>query len=59
MGLAKESGYQGDSCSMKRYCHICMNDDKAQVYDYLYEHGMKAGEDISIAGYDNMEISNT
>ena len=35
-----------------------MNDDMAAgVYDYLYEHGMKAGEDISMAGYDNMEIS--
>jgi LacI family transcriptional regulator len=35
-----------------------MNDDMAAgVYDYLHEHGMKAGEDISIAGYDNMEIS--
>jgi len=37
---------------------FCLNDDMAAgVYDYLYEHDMKAGEDISIAGYDNMEIS--
>ncbi len=37
---------------------FCMNDDMAVgVYDYLYEHGLKAGEDISIAGYDNVEIS--
>ena len=37
---------------------FCMNDEMAAgVYDYLYENGMKAGEDISIAGYDNMEIS--
>lgn len=37
---------------------FCLNDDMAAgVYDYLYEHGLRAGEDISIAGYDNMEIS--
>jgi len=37
---------------------FCMNDDMAAgVYDYMYEKGIKPGEDISIAGYDNMEIS--
>jgi len=37
---------------------FCLNDDMAAgVYDYLYEHDMKAGEDISVVGYDNMEIS--
>lgn len=37
---------------------FCMNDKMAAgVYDYLYEHNMKAGEHISVAGYDNMEVS--
>ncbi len=37
---------------------FCMNDTMAAgVYDYLEEHNLKAGEDISVAGYDNKEIS--
>ncbi|HEX2945532.1 MAG TPA: LacI family DNA-binding transcriptional regulator [Clostridia bacterium] len=37
---------------------FCMNDTMAAgVYDYLEEHGMKAGVDISVAGYDNKEVS--
>jgi LacI family transcriptional regulator len=37
---------------------FCMNDTMAAgVYDYLEEHGMKAGEDLSVAGYDNKEVS--
>lgn len=37
---------------------FCMNDTMAAgVYDYLEEHGMKAGKDISVAGYDNKEVS--
>ncbi len=37
---------------------FCMNDNMAAgVYDYLEEHNMKAGVDISVAGYDNKEIS--
>ena len=37
---------------------FCMNDDMAAgVYDYMYENGIRPGDDISIAGYDNMEIS--
>lgn len=27
------------------------------VYDYLEEHHMRAGEDVSVAGYDNQELS--
>ncbi|NLK87848.1 MAG: LacI family transcriptional regulator [Clostridiaceae bacterium] len=56
----RESGYQGCGQLLNEgvTAIFCMNDDMAAgVYDYLYEHGMKAGEDISIAGYDNMEIS--
>lgn len=34
----------------------CMNDQMAAgVYDYLYEHGVVVGKDISVAGFDNME----
>ncbi|MBP7176858.1 MAG: LacI family DNA-binding transcriptional regulator [Thermoclostridium sp.] len=37
---------------------FCMNDIMAGgAYDYLYEHGIKVGQDISLAGYDNKEIS--
>lgn len=37
---------------------FCMNDTMAAgVYDYLEEHSMKAGEDLSVAGYDNKEVA--
>ncbi len=37
---------------------FCMNDKMAAgVYDYLYEHGLEAGKDISVVGYDNIEVS--
>ncbi len=37
---------------------FCMNDNMAAgLYDYLEEHDMKAGEDVSVVGYDNKEIS--
>lgn len=33
---------------------FCMNDKMAGgVYDYLHERGIRVGEDISVAGYDN------
>lgn len=36
----------------------CMNDIMAAgVYDYLYEKGMAAGKDVSVAGYDDSEIA--
>lgn len=36
----------------------CMNDLMAAgVYDYTYEHGLVIGKDISVAGYDNMQIA--
>ncbi len=56
----RQTGYQecGKLIAEGITAIFCMNDDMAAgVYDYLHEHGMKAGEDISIAGYDNMEIS--
>lgn len=37
---------------------FCMNDTMAAgCYDYLYEHGIVVGKDISVVGYDNKEIS--
>ncbi len=37
---------------------FCMNDIMAGgAYDYLFEHGIKVGQDISLAGYDNKDIS--
>lgn len=56
----RQSGYQGAEKLIAEgvTAIFCMNDTMAAgVYDYLVEHGMKAGEDISVAGYDNKEIS--
>ena len=37
---------------------FCMNDSMAAgCYDYLYDHDIKVGKDISVVGYDNKEIS--
>lgn len=37
---------------------FCMNDTMAAgSYDYLYEHNLKVGQDISLVGYDNQVIS--
>jgi LacI family transcriptional regulator len=37
---------------------FCMNDLMAVgLYHYLYEKGIRIGEDISVAGYDNKEIA--
>ena len=37
---------------------FCMNDNMAAgCYDYLYDHDLKVGQDISVVGYDNKEIS--
>ena len=37
---------------------FCMNDTMAAgCYDFLQDHGIKVGQDISVVGYDNKEIS--
>lgn len=37
---------------------FCMNDMMAAgCYDYLYDHNIKVGLDVSVVGYDNREIS--
>lgn len=39
-------------------CFFCMNDKMAGgAYDWAYDNGLKVGEDISIVGYDNIEIA--
>lgn len=56
----RQSGYQEVNELIKEgvTAIFCMNDTMAAgVYDYLEEQGLKAGEDISVAGYDNKEIS--
>lgn len=56
----RQSGYHGAKKLINEgvTAIFCMNDTMAAgVYDYLEEHGMKAGKDISVAGYDNREIS--
>lgn len=56
----RHSGYQGALKLINEgvTAIFCMNDIMAAgVYDYLEENGMKAGEDISVVGYDNREIS--
>lgn len=56
----RQSGYQeADKLVSEGVTAIfCMNDTMAAgVYDYLEDHNIKAGEDISVAGYDNKEVS--
>lgn len=56
----RQSGYHGAKKLINEgvTAIFCMNDTMAAgVYDYLDDHGMKAGEDISVAGYDNRDIS--
>lgn len=56
----RESGYiQAAELVKENVTAIfCMNDLMAAgAYDYLYENNIIVGQDISIAGYDNNEIS--
>ena len=56
----RKSGYQETKLLMKEgvTAIFCMNDTMAAgSYDYFYEYGIRVGEDISLAGYDNKEIS--
>lgn len=37
---------------------FCMNDDMAAgAYDYLYDHYLEVGKDVSIVGYDDKEMA--
>lgn len=57
---SKESGYR---LADKLYrtgatALFCMSDRMAGgLYDYFYEKGIRVGEDISIAGFDNQEMA--
>ncbi len=53
----RESGYQCAPKVLQMDVSViwCMNDQMAAgVYDYLYEHDIVPGRDISVAGYDYM-----
>lgn len=56
----RQSGYMEAEKLLKEgvTAIFCMNDSMAAgAYDFFYEHGIIVGKDISIAGYDNKEIS--
>ena len=56
----RDSGYDKTKKLIKEgvTAIFCMNDTMAAgCYDYLYEYDIKIGQDISVVGYDNKEIS--
>lgn len=56
----RQSGYQGAASVLGEgvTAIFCLNDDMAAgAYDYLYEHKIAVGRDISVMGFDNMELS--
>lgn len=56
----RDTGYENTDSLIKQgvTAIFCMNDLMAGgVYDRLEELGMKVGEDISMVGYDNRELS--
>lgn len=56
----RDSGYKQAEILLREGATalMCMNDRMAAgAYDYLYEHGFAIGKDISVTGYDNMEMS--
>lgn len=56
----RETGYMAAGTVLKNNptALFCMNDYMAAgVYDYCHEHNIRIPEDISIAGYDNVELS--
>lgn len=56
----RESGYEqaGPLVDAGVSAIFCMADRMAGgVYDYLEEHGLRAGEDLSVAGFDNQDLA--
>lgn len=56
----RESGYReaGELINSGVSAIFCMTDRMAGgVYDYLEEHGLKVGEDISVVGFDDQDIA--
>ena len=59
-GWGKEYGYRESANILSKdvTAVFCMSDRIAGgLYQYLYEHNMEAGRDISVAGFDNELIS--
>ena len=52
----RPSGGNGGSVQ-RRHHRSCLNDMAGGAYDYLHDHGIKVGQDSSLAGYDNKDIS--
>lgn len=56
----RESGYREAPYLLEKdiTAIFCMNDSMAAgVYDFMYERGMTVGEDVSVVGYDNKDLS--
>lgn len=56
----RESGYQmtGKLLEAGVSAIFCMADQMAGgVYDYLEEHGLKAGKDLAVVGFDNQDMA--
>lgn len=56
----RASGYAGAKQLLSEgvTAMFCMNDEMAAgAYDFLYDSNISVGKDISIAGFDNMELS--
>jgi len=56
----REAGYRGTKKLIGNgiTAVFCMNDAMAAgAYDYLYETGISIGKDLSVIGYDNMELA--
>lgn len=56
----REGGYQGTGPLLKAgvTALLCMSDRSAGgAYDYLEEHDLRAGQDISVVGYDNQDLA--
>ncbi len=59
-GWVRESGYRNAEEILKdgSTAVFCMSDRQAGgLYKYMYEHGIRPGEDISVIGFDNAELS--
>ncbi len=59
-GWGKEFGYRESAKMLEKgvTAVFCMSDQIAGgLYQYLFEHGMQAGKDISVVGFDNQVIS--
>lgn len=59
-GWVRESGYRNAEEILKdgSTAIFCMSDRQAGgLYKYMYEHDIRPGEDVSVIGFDNAELS--